>query len=103
MKSTPILGSALLEEISLSGFKSQAWSFGNGLTKNDWVKGLLSLGSAHIFPMDSGLPVQSQWIRKCLVVMLASIPEIQPSPLENSVSLATGFGAEVWQNSEYWP
>lgn len=63
MKSTPILlGSALLEEISVSGFKSQAWSLGKKLMNNDGVKGFLSMGSARIFPTESGLALQSRWI-----------------------------------------
>lgn len=49
-KSTPILlGSALLEEVSVSGFKSQAWSLGKRLMNNDGVKGFPYYGiSSHI-------------------------------------------------------
>lgn len=56
MKSTPIpLGSALLEEVSPSGFKTQARSLGKRLTDNDGVKEFpLARDQLTFFPMGSG-------------------------------------------------
>lgn len=64
MKSTLILlGSSLLEEVSLSVFKSQAWSLGKRLTNNDGGKEFPFVRhQLTCFPMDSGLALKSRWI-----------------------------------------
>lgn len=65
MKSTPMpLGSALLEEISPSGFKTQAQSLGKRVTDNDGVKEFpLARDQLTSFPMESGFILKSLWIR----------------------------------------